>query len=536
MNNKIFLLLKPRLIAQLGINTFRYEKDKSKRNSKWAVMISLIIVFLVMAGYCGAYAYGLCYLGISELVPVYAFFICSVISLFFTIFKTPGELFGFRDFDFLMSIPVKVSTVIASRFFSLYLWNTFISTLIMLPMGIVYAIYENPGFLFYPMWFLGILITCFIPTTIAVIIGALLTAVASKFKHTSMAGAILLILFSIIFIVGPFALPSSNFTTVDGSLNQEYLFEILPMVSGMIYEIYPPAKLFDLGVVGGNLMAFFKLVLISVGWYLLFIWTLSFRYKKINTAISSYHVTSDYEVNTLKQGNAFSALYQKEIRRWIGSSVYFSNTIMGIVMALLFAGALLMFGPEKLVEAMNEPLAAGIVVKVAVFAISACLCMCCTTAASISLEGKNLWLLQSLPLHMKTIIDSKLLVNLTISVPGALISSTMLVMALKPGLAGALIYYIVPFAFVVFTAVWGLMINLKLPNYDWESETQVVKQSFSTVLGMFPEMLLAIILAVLVGVLPIDYRLIGLVSSIFFLVSAWLLYSSMINKYRNMPL
>lgn len=535
MKNKCFLLVKNHLIAQTGINEIRYGKDKKKRTNKLLLACVIFFVLLVMVFYAAGTAFGLCYLGMSELVPAVGFFICSLITLVFTVFKTPGELFGYRDYDFLMSIPVKTSTVIASRFLNLYLWNTSLSMLVMLPMGIVYAIWEQPGWFFYPVWVIGSLIICFLPTTIAVIIGTLVTAVSSRFRRSNLVSSIIFILFTCVLLVGSFSLPNSELALENGNINEVYLKEMLGETRGMIEGLYPPVKLFNQAVVGGSLTSILLLVLISLGWYLLFVWVLSFGYKKINTAVSGRHTASNYSVHSLKKKGVFSALFSKEIRRWAGCSVYFTNTIIGVVMAILAAGALMILGPDKLAEAMKEPRAAKYTARAASYVMGACLGMCCTTMASISLEGKNLWILQSLPISMKTIIHSKLLVNLSVTVPASLISSTMLVIGLKPGLAGAVVNYLIPLAFSVITAVWGLMLNLKMPNYEWESETQVVKQSVVSLIVILSSMLLGIILAFISALAPVDYRILGLGCAVVLFGLSFLMYVSIIKRYRNMP-
>ena len=535
MKNKCFLLVKNRLIAQMGINEIRYGKNKKKRSSKLLLLLAMVIVVLVMAFYAGGTAYSLCYLGASDLVPTIGFFVGSMIALLFTIFKTSGELFGYRDYDFLMSIPVKTSTVIASRFINMYLWNTSLTLLVMLPMGIVYAIWEKPGWFFYPVWLIGSLIVCFLPTTVAVIIGTLITAVSSRFRRSNMVSAILLILLISGVLVGSFSLPNSKLALDNGALNEVYIKAMLGEARGIIEGTYPPVKLFSQAVVEGSFISMILLIGISVGWYLLFVWVLTFGYKKINTAVSSRHTASNYRVHGLKQKGILGALYGKEIRRWTGCSVYFTNTIVGVVMAVLASAALMIFGPDKLSEAMKDPNAGKYTVSAASYVIGACIGMCCTTMASISLEGKNLWILQSLPVTMKAIIHSKLLVDLSVTIPSALICSTMLVIGLKPGMTGALVYYLIPVAFSLITAVWGLMINLMLPNYEWESETQVVKQSVPSLLGMIPGLLLGILLAVLSILAPIDYRVFGLVCGVVLLGGAWFMYIIILKRYKTMP-
>ena len=59
MNTNSLGLLKIRLITQLGLNTFKYEKDKKKKQNKILLSASIALVGVMLMLYCGASAYGL---------------------------------------------------------------------------------------------------------------------------------------------------------------------------------------------------------------------------------------------------------------------------------------------------------------------------------------------------------------------------------------------------------------------------------------------------------------------------------------------
>ena len=532
MKNPCFLLVKNRLISQTGLNVIRYGRDKHKKASRISVLIAICMVFTMLSVYSGAYAYGLTVLGIGSLIPVYSFFICSLITLLFSSFSANGELFAYRDFDFLMSLPIRTSTVIASRFLTIYIWNTIFSVLIMLPMGIVYAVLEKPGMWFYPMWAVGILVTCFIPTTIAVIFGALITAIASRFKHSGVVTSVIILVITMTALILPFSMISGPAVTTNGNLNPAYFQKLLPAVSQEIFRIYPPARLYAAGVLEGKVGHFLALVVISLGWYLLFIRVLAIWYKKINTGVSTYHVSSNYKMQSLKQNSTLYALYQKEINRWLRSSVYLTNTVVGGIIAVIFSASILIFGTDAAAKSLEMPQFSVYAEQMGPFLIAACVGMCCTTGSSISLEGKSLWIIQTIPVTIKEVIDSKILVNLTICIPSACISAILYILAVKPGVAGSLIFVLVPVAVSVFISVWGIWLNLKMPNYEWESDTQVVKQSICSVLSLLPGMLIGAFFAAVVYITGIDYRIVGFAAILLLLILAAGLYISLMNRKK----
>jgi len=256
--NLCWLLVKNRLMAQLGINVFRYEKDTHKRNSKIATTVAIIICVIMLGGYCGGMAYGYAYLGMMELIPSTAMVISSLFTLFFTMFKANGELFGFKDYDMVLSLPVPVRTIINSRFLNMYLWNTSITSLVMFPMGIVYAFFAKPALGFYIMWLVGIFLTCLIPTTVAAVFGAIITAISSKFRYASAVSTILCIGFVIVFMVFSMTITTTDtglgemFNSETGDIDKEAFSAIAPVISDSLNQVYPPAKLFTKAVVNGS--------------------------------------------------------------------------------------------------------------------------------------------------------------------------------------------------------------------------------------------------------------------------------------------
>ncbi|PEY32465.1 permease [Bacillus cereus] len=517
MRSNMLVLLKIRFITQLGLNMFKYEKDKKKKQNKILISATIALVFVMLMLYCGASAYGLVQLGIGEVIPVYAFVISSVLVLFFTMFKAHGELFAFRDYDFLMSLPISVSTVIASRFLYLYVLNTFFSIIIMLPMGVVYCIYENPSVPFYFMWFITLFTVSLIPTTIAAVFGACITAIASKFRYANRITTILSLIAMMIF--GYFIFNHGN---MKYSLND--LEGIGVIVSEQLTKVYPLANIFQKAIVNADMGAFILFVGISVIWYYLFVKILSFKYKQINTGISTYHMSSDYKINRMKKENVLIALYKKERKRFFSSTVYVINIGMGVVMAVIFSLAVIVVGPSQFI---GYPGIETLLQKVAPFVISAMISMTCTTCVSLSLEGKNVWIIKSLPITPKMIYDSKILMNLSLSVPTSIISAVLMVIGLKTDMWSSILLVITPIAYSFFSAVWGIFINNRFGYYDWVSETQVVKQSMGAFLGMFGGMILAVIPVFLIGTAVIsNYRMFTFVAVVMILIMTAVLYSN----------
>ena len=128
MKSKCFLLFKVQFFNQVNV--------KSKAKTQVMVMVSMGILGVILAIYSYMIGYGLGSMGMAEVIPSYALAITSIVTLFFTAIKANGVLFAYKDYDILMALPVKTSTVIASRFLTMYVLNLIFTALVMVPMGI----------------------------------------------------------------------------------------------------------------------------------------------------------------------------------------------------------------------------------------------------------------------------------------------------------------------------------------------------------------------------------------------------------------
>ncbi|MDM5190498.1 permease [Bacillus sp. DX4.1] len=517
MKNNCLTLLKIRLITQLGLNTFKYEKDKKKKQNKILISATIALVGVMLMVYCGTTAYGLVKLGIGEVIPVYALVLSSVLTLVFTMFKANGELFAFKDYDFVMSLPIRVSTIITSRFLYLYVLNTVFSIIIMLPMGVVYCIYAKPSATFYFMWFISLFTASLIPTTIAAVFGACITAIASKFRNANRVTTILSFMVIVIFSFFMIKMRNTNYSIND-------LNGIGAIVSEQLTKVYPPANIFQKAIVDADIGAFIIFVGISIIWYCLFVKILSLKYKQINTGVSTYHMRSNYKIDSMKKEKVLVALYKKERKRFFSSPIYVINIGMGVVIAMAFSLAVVVVGPSQLI---GYPGVETILPRIAPFAISAMISMTCTTCVSLSLEGKNVWIIKSLPLTPKVIYDSKILMNLSLSIPASVISAILMIIGLKPDVWTSILIVITPLTYSFFSAIWGVFINNRFAYYDWESETQVVKQSVGSFVGMFGGLIMAGIPALLVGTVTIsNYRVFTFVVVVALSIINTLLYNN----------
>lgn len=475
---KLFRLVNIQLLGMLG-SMLAIGARRSRKNAR--VLYAGIVLFTVlMGGIAFFYLYGMGSIlksyGKLDALPQIAMALASMAVIISTAFKVKGTIFGFKDYDLVMSLPVSTGSVVASRIILLYCINLYFVLLLMVPMTVAYGILAGPDFSFYIMGILSFFLVPMVPVILASILGTIITYVASRFRSMNLVGII--IAFAVLLAYMGFSM------TFRGS--GEEIADIGDMISRRVNSIYPLAGYYTDAVCKGDFISFAFFAVISVASFLLYSYVIGRVFKKVNTDVTTGRYKAGFALGELKAASPLKALYVKELKRFFSSTVYVLNTGFGIVLLTIGSIAAFFVDINKLAAGAGGAVILGQLLPAAV---SFCVVMSCTTASSISLEGRNLWILKSLPVDARCIFYSKILVNLTITAP-ALADSIMLAIALRLGVAEGVILFLVSAACSIFISLFGLWVNLRFYNLDWTSETVVVKQSAAMIITIFTGMAL----------------------------------------------
>lgn len=497
MLRQIGVLMRLELCNLWGLNVLRHIKDSKEKKKSIALMIAFCLVFVVLMGYVGGLCYGLIYLGAAQVVPAYLIFIASILALAVGIFKAGSMLFKRQGFDMLTAMPLAKEAIVISRFLRLYVDNLWVMLLVMVPGMVVVGVLERPAAGFYVAGVLTVLVTPLLPVAVSAGLGALITGIASRMKHKALVEAGL----SVCVVVGMLLL-SSQLSAAEDSFTVEMLRSMADIVTGLIGSMYPPAVWLGNAMVQGHLLESLLFGLGSLAVLGMVVAVVSVNFHKICHRLFATSAKHDYQVQQLQQSSVMKALVVREAKRYFSSGVYVTNTIIGPIMAVALSVSLLFVE----VEAMAGTFPMLLNIKAAIpFAIGAVFSMMTTTSVSISMEGKTVWILQSLPLARKQILDSKILFQLCLYAPFYVVSVLVCTIALQPTVVEVIGLVVIPAVLCLFSAVFGITVNLWLPRLNWESEVTVVKQSAAAAIGGIGGALVAVICTMVVLLLPVKY-------------------------------
>ncbi len=489
--NSLLTLIKANIINSWGIN--KVLKSKSKGEKIKAALLGIVIVyafcmlFLTMFILNYPLAQVLKKMDALEVLLSSSVLSATLMSIMVSIYKIPGYLFSFRDFDLLMSLPLKPSSILTGKLIFIYLSNLMIAVMVSVPPVIVYGLETSAGV---PYYAFAVIVTFFlplVPISIGAIFAYFLGRISSRFRSTNVFLIIGSLLLCVLVIVG---------STAIGQIRTEQIQSAVPVFTGLNNILFWTGFYIN-ALKNVNILYLLAFVLFSILVFTVFTAIMAKGFKTINARMSEKYKASNYKMTRLKVSAPLKALYLKELKFYFSSFIYVTNTAIGVLMMTVFTLAAAIFGRETVAEVMEIPMAGEFITPIIVAVFAFCTGLTLITASSISLEGKNLWIVKSLPISIKNILRSKVLVNLTLTAPAVLINTVIAAIAfgLQAGTAAAIL--VVSLLYCLFPAVAGLMVNLYFPKLEWTTHTAVVKQSASVILSMVISFISIIIPAVL---------------------------------------
>ena len=494
MTRQISLLTKLSLRGLFGLNEFFYTKDRRKKMKGCLMGVMWVFLIGMLAVYVGMLSYGLLALGLGDFVPAVLGMAVAALVFFFTVFKAGAVLFDRRAFEKEIPLPVTVRAVIFSRFLSMYVTDMLLGMLVMLPGMALYGIMERPGLAFYGYGIVAVIFLPLLPMTAASIAGALIAGVTARWRKKNLAGILLTLVFVCAILAG-----SMRMSVMEESQLIEMMQDMALQLERQIRGIYPPALWMAEAMARGSIGKLALFLGVSVGTFAAFLEILRPFYRKICMLLGANEAKGNYRMKELHARSVLGSLIEREWRRYVSSTVYVTNTLVGQILMVFLAGAVLVIGKDGIGALIGIP---GITDRMLPVVLGVLPGMMPMTACAVSMEGRQWWMMQTLPVSRREMVWSKVALNLIVTAPFYVVSEVLLFIALRPGWTKMLSLIAVPAAYCVFSARAGLAINERMPVFDWENETRVVKQSASSMLSMLTDMAAGLIPIVVLAAFP----------------------------------
>ncbi|MCL2884135.1 MAG: hypothetical protein FWF49_01440 [Oscillospiraceae bacterium] len=457
---------------------FRRRRGRRSVAGPAAGAVGLLVCAFIM-GYVGLYSAFICGAlkdyGMLWFLPLMVFTMIALLNFIMNIFTITGFLFTGNDLEQLFTYPMSKAQIVASKLLSVIAQNMLIGFLIAAPSLAVYAWYAHPSLWFYPMAVVGFVLTPLLPTALAAVVSYLINLLSMGSRVKGIVNAVLALAAIGAWI---YFIPKMISMFAAGTMQ-----ELLTSPMGFV-KIYAPAALLTSALANNNGLHFLLFLAVALVPFALLTLGLGAFYGRLWSRIAKVKRTRAAR-GTIKQGSALSALLRKEWGRYLSSTMYMLNTAMGGILALVFSVAIVFFGQSAL-NAILPLLSNGaaLVFPMCLLVLCFCLALSSTTAPSVSLEGKQLWIVKTMPVTAGRWLLAKLLVHLTVMLPVTVVSAVLLAVGLHFTLWQGIALVLLPALLVLLGGLLGLIFNLRYYRFDFFSDMQVVKNSSSVLLTM----------------------------------------------------
>lgn len=477
------VLLKKQL-TEMFRGFFYDQKKKTARSRSSTVLWILMFLFLtvvMLGGIFTGLAVSLCGPLAQAGVPWLYFSVMSLLALvlgvFGSAFNTHAALYLAKDNDFLFSMPIPVRTIIASRLLGVYLMGLLYSALVMLPAVAVYWVVVSHAFSAVLGGILLVAVISVFVLTLSCLLGFAVAKISVKLKNKSYITVILSLAFIGAYYFFYFkAQALIQMLVANASLYGE---KIRQSAAGVYF----------FGRMGeGDYLSMLAFTAAAAGLGALTWYILSRSFLQIASA-AGVTARAVYREKRAKLSTPGQALLRRERLRFTSTPMYMLNCGLGILLLPAGGIALLLKG-DLLVRQLGNVLGERPGSAVALFAAAVCLLasMNGISTPSVSLEGKALWIVRSMPVSARQILRAKLGLHLLFTLPPMAFCLICGAFALREeGFLSLLIAGLTALSFGLFSGLLGLFLGLKMPMLDWTSETVPIKQNMSVLIAMFGE-------------------------------------------------
>ncbi len=461
---------------------------RSKSPAARAFMIlALVYCFGVMAFLLGGLFYSLAGpLHEAGLDSLY-FAVSGLLSMgfcgFLDLFMVKSRIYEATDNELLLAMPIRPRVILASRLFSVIAYNWLYCLITAFIPVVMYQWVLGFDFGLTLRFLPAFLLLPLIPTVLGLCLGWLLTRIERLIKRKNIVTTVLSLGFLALYIslVNRMEDAVTALTTQGAALGAKLSYVL-------------PVWFYGAGL-AGDLPSYLGYLVLALAVFIAAALLLSRSFAGLALDRTAAR-RKERAVKGWPQHDLRVSLILKELQRFVSSSAYMLNSGIGLVF-LPVVPILLLVQEHGLTEILGilPPSLPTAVPAVLVLALLTGTVM--ISAPSVSLEGKNLWLLHSLPIPEGELLLAKSRTHTLLTLPFGLAASVISIVALRISPLFWPLMLLTPPIYALFHGLWGVFLNLHFYNFAWTSEIQPIKQGISVLLAMLSGMVMALLPALL---------------------------------------
>ena len=485
MKSNLLSLIK--IEFQKFFSSFQGKRRKvHQQSSFYLILLVSLLVILAAVGYSYMIINPFMKIGVDTTMAVTFFAgLVSMLGFMSTLNQVRGIYIG-DDYDMLSSMPIRKRDIVASKVFTLYVIELSFSLLILIPHGVMQIVLAGNV----PAFFISLLLAFtlpIVPIAIAMLISFVVTVATARFKY---ANYIFTALYTLA-IVGLVTLSMLVNNMKEGQAADSF------MNIGGILKWINPSYLFIESYIAGNKIFLLVYVAVNIVVAIGSILFISLFFDRLHDIVSSMSMKEKYVRKDLKVKSPERVLLGLEFKRLANSKFYFVNSIMGMIMCILSCVVFVVSFNAGMSGQSDETVLSMTIAALPICAAVSLMIigMSNPTTGCINIEGKNFWIIKTLPVDYKKYLRNKLLFAFALTIPGTLIASVIAVIFYHYEPISIVGAFVVPASYAVMNALIGIHVALKHPKLKWTNEAEAVKNSASVVICLFIHLGLSLLFA-----------------------------------------
>lgn len=497
---------------------FNYNNSKSDQTVRKKIITSVLILILMLylAGVFGFISYQMItmLIGFNQEALFLGGFLLSTAALgiFQSIISSINIFYFSKDVEYVLPLPLKPWQIILAKFNTLLIAEYCTEFLFALVPLIVYGVLTTASFMFY---IYGILILLIFPILPAVIVTLLIMVIMSFAKFTKNRD-----IFQVVVSIIAIALAIGvQFVVKDTEYTEEQMMEMITKANGMVSAItryFPTVEPSLDAMIGANeaerFIGFAKLAGATAAGVVVFMFIGNKMYLRGavgNTENSGNKKRFIAGAGEYKQNKPGVVYFLKEMKMLFRNPVYLLQCVMPVILIpvlflviILNGSSMEATGMEQMKNVLeNAKVESTMFALIVIGVIHFMFMFAYTTITAVSRDGKNAVFMKHIPISLHKQFIYKMMPGLVFSVVQILMVLGV-VIYIFPSIS--ILFLLTIFAVSVLLSIFQnyiyLMVDLKRPKLEWDSEYAVVKQNMNMIY-QFGVIFLIIGLLALIGFL-----------------------------------
>ena len=534
MKSKVLSLSK--VILKNSFQNMETAKEINSNKKSKSMIVLYVFLFLYLAGIVGVFSNSL----ISELLKIHQekMFLGVILLaiagfvLIQSIFSAINLLYYSKDNEYILPLPLKPSQIVIAKTNVLLVTEYFIVAILgLIPLSI-YGILTYANILYYIEMVIVLLVFPIIPVLISSLLVLIVMSFAKFTKNRNRFQLIATILILVIVFVASFAMGNTD-------SSPEELVQMVMKANGMVELVknaFPTLGMaiesltnINIGIQLLNIVFLIATTAVIYALYLLVGQKLYLKGAVGNLSSGKKNKKKIDEKKVFKNSTIFKTYVGKEFKTLLRNPIFFMQCVLpAIIFPILIIGMTIL-GINGESNGQTVDFASMFTNKTSIYIGVGILCVIqfflmfiYISATAISRDGQNAVFMKYIPVKYMKQIDYKVMPNIIMTSVMSIITVIIAGILIKADILYLLLILITSIIMGVFQSYILIIVDLKKPKLEWNSEYAVVKQNMNLIwpaVSGLVSITVLIILAIMLENILNSFILTGIIALVYLLVT-----------------